>query len=76
MQNLTYNEGAYNAMAQHTRNNLTFQIFGGYEQYNYNNNLGTTTDTYTIGNQSIEQNKVIEKQKKIKGYTIFSNTID
>ena len=49
-------------MAQHTRNNLTFQIFGGYEQYNYNNNFGTTADTYTIGNQSIEQKKVIENK--------------
>ncbi len=70
-QNLTYREGAYNAMAQYTRNNLTLQMFGGYEQYNYNNNLGTTTDTYVIGDQLIEQNKVIEGQKKIKDSQYF-----
>lgn len=75
MQNMTYQEGAYNAMAQHTRNDLTLQFFGGYEQYNYNNNLGTTTDTYTIGNQSIEQKKVIEKQNKIKGIQYFQTQL-
>ena len=75
IQNLTYHEGAYNAMAQHTRNNLTFQIFGGYEHYNYNNNLGSTTDTYIIGNQPIEQNKVIEKQKKIKDSQYFQTQL-
>lgn len=58
-QNLSYQNGEYNVMAQHSNDKMTMQVYGGYEYQDYNNDLGSTNEHYSFDRGHVSQHKIV-----------------
>lgn len=64
-QNIGYLKGDYNATAQFSRENLSYQFFGGYEMEDYNNAGSTVTENYNLSDRTVARyNKTISDINK------------
>jgi len=64
-QNIGYLKGDYNATAQFSKENLSFQAFGGYNMEDYDNPGSTITENYNLPERTVSRyNKILRDVTK------------